>query len=109
MFATTKHGGHLGWFEGFFSPRRWIGKPVYEFFRELEKAGDALPRVAVSSEPAGPGLAKGEGLVDRGDVVVGRKVRMVGSEDVGFELVSRDVEEDEAEKQNITEGVIRGL
>ena len=31
ILATTKKGGHIGWFEGVFKPRRWFLKPVVEF------------------------------------------------------------------------------
>ncbi|BGP38189.1 hypothetical protein JCM10449v2_002118 [Rhodotorula kratochvilovae] len=37
-FATTQHGGHLGWFEGFFRPRRWVAKPAVEFLRAVHEA-----------------------------------------------------------------------
>ncbi|KAI8596647.1 Alpha/Beta hydrolase protein [Dissophora ornata] len=31
LLATTAHGGHLGWFEGFIFPTRWCTKPLAEF------------------------------------------------------------------------------
>ncbi|KAF9993508.1 hypothetical protein BGZ80_002293 [Entomortierella chlamydospora] len=31
LLATTSHGGHLGWFQGFFSQDRWCTKPLEEF------------------------------------------------------------------------------
>ncbi|KAG0298651.1 hypothetical protein BGZ98_000128 [Dissophora globulifera] len=31
LLATTAHGGHLGWFQGFFSQTRWCTKPLAEF------------------------------------------------------------------------------
>ncbi|KAF9426930.1 hypothetical protein BGZ94_005782 [Podila epigama] len=31
LLATTTHGGHLGWFEGFWSQERWCTKPLSEF------------------------------------------------------------------------------
>ena len=37
VLANTLHGGHLGWFnfEGFSIKKRWIRKPVAEFFNAL--------------------------------------------------------------------------
>ncbi|KAJ3064861.1 hypothetical protein HDU98_011769 [Podochytrium sp. JEL0797] len=35
ILATTNRGGHLGWFEGVFSPKRWFPKPVMEFVEVL--------------------------------------------------------------------------
>ncbi|KAG9297870.1 hypothetical protein G9A89_000209 [Geosiphon pyriformis] len=31
ILATTSHGGHLGWFTGFWRPTRWCIKPLTEF------------------------------------------------------------------------------
>ncbi|KAF9199957.1 hypothetical protein BGZ49_009876 [Haplosporangium sp. Z 27] len=31
ILATTSRGGHLGWFQGFFSQDRWCTKPLEEF------------------------------------------------------------------------------
>ncbi|KAF9922385.1 hypothetical protein FBU30_007477 [Linnemannia zychae] len=31
LLATTARGGHLGWFEGFWSQKRWCTKPLAEF------------------------------------------------------------------------------
>ncbi|KAI1294368.1 hypothetical protein EDD11_008136 [Mortierella claussenii] len=31
LLATTARGGHLGWFQGFFSQERWCTKPLAEF------------------------------------------------------------------------------
>ncbi|KAF9107426.1 hypothetical protein BGX27_008763 [Mortierella sp. AM989] len=31
LLATTSRGGHLGWFQGFFSQDRWCTKPLEEF------------------------------------------------------------------------------
>ncbi|KAF9434208.1 hypothetical protein BGZ76_008377 [Entomortierella beljakovae] len=31
LLATTSRGGHLGWFQGFFSQDRWSTKPLEEF------------------------------------------------------------------------------
>lgn len=38
IFATTQHGGHLGWHSGFFRVRRWVAKPVVEFLKALHEA-----------------------------------------------------------------------
>ncbi|KAG0198652.1 hypothetical protein BGX28_007904 [Mortierella sp. GBA30] len=31
LLATTAQGGHLGWFEGFWRPKRWCTRPLAEF------------------------------------------------------------------------------
>ncbi|KAI8801210.1 Alpha/Beta hydrolase protein [Cladochytrium replicatum] len=33
VLAVTRMGGHLGWFQGWFSPRRWYQRPVAEFIQ----------------------------------------------------------------------------
>ncbi|KAH7047107.1 Alpha/Beta hydrolase protein [Linnemannia elongata] len=38
LLATTARGGHLGWFEGFFSQKRWCTKPLAEFCIALFEA-----------------------------------------------------------------------
>ncbi|KAJ3281884.1 hypothetical protein HDU79_010430 [Rhizoclosmatium sp. JEL0117] len=35
ILATTRNGGHLGWFEGIFFPKRWFPTPVMEFVNAL--------------------------------------------------------------------------
>ncbi|KAJ2961459.1 hypothetical protein NQZ79_g3277 [Umbelopsis isabellina] len=40
VLATTQHGGHLGWFEGIWSPTRWIVKPLAEFIVAMFEAYD---------------------------------------------------------------------
>lgn len=40
VLATTQHGGHLGWFEGNWSPTRWIVKPLAEFIVAMFEAYD---------------------------------------------------------------------
>ncbi|KAI8584065.1 hypothetical protein K450DRAFT_221313 [Umbelopsis ramanniana AG] len=40
VLATTQHGGHLGWFEGNWSPTRWIVKPLTEFIVAMFEAYD---------------------------------------------------------------------
>ncbi|KAF9141485.1 hypothetical protein BGX30_004703 [Mortierella sp. GBA39] len=48
LLATTARGGHLGWFEGFFSQRRWCTKPLVEFCIALFEAD----RRSVSRTPS---------------------------------------------------------
>ncbi|KAJ3064862.1 hypothetical protein HDU98_011770 [Podochytrium sp. JEL0797] len=43
VLAVTRRGGHLGWFEGVWSPRRWYPKPVLEFAEMICKARADLP------------------------------------------------------------------
>lgn len=31
LLATTAQGGHLGWYEGFWRPKRWCTRPLAEF------------------------------------------------------------------------------
>ncbi|KAG0378661.1 hypothetical protein BGX24_003186 [Mortierella sp. AD032] len=38
LLATTARGGHLGWFEGFWSQERWCTKPLAEFCIALFEA-----------------------------------------------------------------------
>lgn len=40
VLATTQHGGHLGWFEGIWSPTRWVVKPLAEFIVAMFEAYD---------------------------------------------------------------------
>lgn len=35
VLATTKGGGHLGWWQGYRRPTRWLQKPVVEFTKAL--------------------------------------------------------------------------
>jgi len=48
LLATTEHGGHLGWFEGFWSQERWCTQPLAEFCMALFNA-DTRP---VSETPS---------------------------------------------------------
>ncbi|KAI8918215.1 Alpha/Beta hydrolase protein [Powellomyces hirtus] len=43
LMATTKHGGHIGWYEGALNPRRWIPKPLGEFLGAIIQAHCSLP------------------------------------------------------------------
>jgi hypothetical protein len=99
IFATTNHGGHLGWFSGFFRPRRWISTPVVEFLRELEKADPGTKRLARETVPK-----RAEG---RRPEVGDGMVRLLGMPEVGFQLVkeeAHDVADADAEV-----GMTRGL
>ncbi|KAI8979669.1 Alpha/Beta hydrolase protein [Mycotypha africana] len=40
VLATTDRGGHIGWFEGFRYPTRWVIKPLAEFIVAMFKAHD---------------------------------------------------------------------
>ena len=98
IFATTKHGGHLGWFEGFFRPRRWISKPVIEFIRAIHEA-DPSPRVARYET-----MPKQQ---DGKRPQVGDEMVMVeGKPKVGFKLLKEEKHEVEGED---VEGLTRGL
>ncbi|KAJ3048639.1 hypothetical protein HK097_010359, partial [Rhizophlyctis rosea] len=43
ILATTKGGGHLGWFEGMWPRRRWAASVVGEFATVVVEAGLSLP------------------------------------------------------------------
>ncbi|KNZ51441.1 hypothetical protein VP01_3953g2 [Puccinia sorghi] len=38
VVLISKHGGHLGWFEGFWKPRRMIHRPIIEWLRAMNQA-----------------------------------------------------------------------
>ncbi|CEP17279.1 hypothetical protein [Parasitella parasitica] len=40
ILAATKYGGHLGWFEYFYRPCRWVDKPISEFVVAMFQAND---------------------------------------------------------------------
>lgn len=98
VFATTEHGGHLGWFQGVFRPRRWISQPVCEFLRELERA-DPSPRKHRETRLA----QKDDKLPQMGDEMV----VVVGSEHVGFMEVAEGVVESGGPAED--DGLIKGL
>ncbi|KAJ3097812.1 hypothetical protein HDU97_004548 [Phlyctochytrium planicorne] len=43
VIATTRRGGHIGWFEGWIFPTRWFQKPVVEFLVRILEAYESLP------------------------------------------------------------------
>ncbi|SAM03354.1 hypothetical protein [Absidia glauca] len=40
VLATTPYGGHIGWFEHFQRPSRWMNKPLVEFITAIFQAHD---------------------------------------------------------------------
>ncbi|KAI8147451.1 Alpha/Beta hydrolase protein [Fennellomyces sp. T-0311] len=48
ILATTDYGGHIGWFEHFRHPTRWVVKPLAEFIVAMFEAHDTrqLPKEA---------------------------------------------------------------
>ncbi|ORY79708.1 putative lipid metabolism-related protein [Leucosporidium creatinivorum] len=98
IFAETKHGGHLGWFQGFFRPRRWISTPVLEFLRALEEA-DGEKRASYETVPP-----RKEG---RAPYVGDEMVLLKGKPEVGFKLIKEEIHNEAAEAA--AEGMTRGL
>ncbi|KAJ3348248.1 hypothetical protein HDU83_001435 [Entophlyctis luteolus] len=43
ILATTRVGGHIGWFEGTFFPKRWFPEPVMEFVKVMLDSYQSLP------------------------------------------------------------------
>ncbi|GAA6060967.1 hypothetical protein JCM10212_006549 [Sporobolomyces blumeae] len=81
-FVTTKHGGHLGWFSGFFRPRRWVVHPVVEWLSALHEA-DPSPRQARATIPA-----RSQG---RAPEIGDEMVVVKGIEGVGFQRAGEEV------------------
>ncbi|KAL8284268.1 hypothetical protein RQP46_005017 [Phenoliferia psychrophenolica] len=98
VFATTEHGGHLGWWSGLFRPRRWVSKPVCEFLREVERA-DPSPRKHAETKPA----QRDGKIPEIGDEMV----TVVGREDVGFAEVATGAVESSGPQAD--DGLIKGL
>ncbi|GAA5835765.1 hypothetical protein JCM9279_004641 [Rhodotorula babjevae] len=97
-FATTSHGGHLGWFEGLFRPRRWVAKPVVEYLRAVHEA-NPVRRPARETIPAW----RDDKRADLGDDMVVLK----DNAEVGFQRVK--VEGHSATGGEAVEGVTQGL
>ncbi|KAJ3130790.1 hypothetical protein HK100_007480 [Physocladia obscura] len=43
LLATTRGGGHIGWFQGMFFPKRWFPEPVMQFAKAMIDAHTSLP------------------------------------------------------------------
>lgn len=97
-FATTAHGGHLGWFEGLFRPRRWVAKPVVEYLRAVHEA-NPVRRPARDTVPAWS--------EDRRAEVGDEMVVLKDDSEVGFQRVK--VEGHTASGGEAVEGVTQGL
>jgi len=54
MVLISKHGGHLGWFEGFWKPRRMIHRPIIEWLRAMNQA--IQPALDARSQEAVPSV-----------------------------------------------------
>lgn len=90
VFVLTRHGGHLGWFRGWFRARRWIAEPVVEFLRALH-AANPTPRRPRPTVP--PRSADGSRRPEIGDDMV----TLEGRPDIGFQRIG-------AEKHNARGG-----
>lgn len=99
VFATTKHGGHLGWFQGLFRPRRWISTPIVEFLRALEEADPEKRTVAWETTP--------KRIAGRAPKVGDEMVLLDGTPDVGFKLLKEEIHNEAASAP--VEGLTKGL
>ncbi|KAF9317753.1 hypothetical protein BG003_000361 [Podila horticola] len=52
LLATTSRGGHLGWFEGFWSQERWCTRPLAEFCIAMFEADSRPVSLTPSMKPA---------------------------------------------------------
>ncbi|KAI9256846.1 Alpha/Beta hydrolase protein [Helicostylum pulchrum] len=52
VLATTKYGGHIGWFEHNAYPTRWMAKPLTEFIVAMFQAFDVRENQGDKLEPA---------------------------------------------------------
>ncbi|KWU46340.1 putative lipid metabolism-related protein [Rhodotorula sp. JG-1b] len=84
VFAFTQHGGHLGWFEGLFRPRRWIAKPVVEFLKALHEANPTPRRHAAVQKTVPPREA------DRRPEIGDEMVTLEGRPEIGFKRVGAE-------------------
>ncbi|GAA5913124.1 hypothetical protein JCM6882_005794 [Rhodosporidiobolus microsporus] len=100
IFATTRHGGHLGWHEGFFRVRRWVAKPVVEFLKALH---EATPQVRRARETV-PKRVEGGRRPQIGDEMV----YMKGREDlIGFRRLGEEAHNAKGGEQ--VDGLTQGL
>lgn len=112
-FGLTVHGGHLGWFEGFFRPRRWIAKPVVEFLRathaEAQAAAEAAGKVggAAHARPVRETVPPRDPTGRRRPQVGDEMVRLRGRDDIGFQRVR--AEEQGAAGGEAVDGLTQGL
>ncbi|KAI9029738.1 Alpha/Beta hydrolase protein [Phycomyces nitens] len=51
VLATTENGGHIGWFEHYLYPSRWVVKPLAEFFVAIAEAYDTRESLPNSLSP----------------------------------------------------------
>jgi hypothetical protein len=92
-FATTKGGGHLGWFSGtfaFLTKRRWVVKPIVEFLLAVHAEGPAPKKNKAVKQAKEPKLGD-EMVVDPEDSDCGFKEvgqdSLLGGDDAGEESV----------------------
>lgn len=52
LLATTSHGGHLGWFQGFWSPNRWCTQVLAEYCIAMFEADCRTVSQTPSNKPA---------------------------------------------------------
>ncbi|BGP23024.1 hypothetical protein JCM10295v2_001917 [Rhodotorula toruloides] len=100
IFCLTKHGGHLGWFEGFSRPRRWVSKPVVEFLKAVHEA-NSQKRQMRETVPAR--TARRPQVGDEMVVLKGRE--QVGFKRVGVEDHQANGDEAEDGANKLTQGL----
>ncbi|GAA6037019.1 hypothetical protein JCM8097_005511 [Rhodosporidiobolus ruineniae] len=102
IFATTQHGGHLGWHEGFFRPRRWVAKPVVEFLRALHEANPQKRRARETVPPV-PADGRRPQIGDEMVVLKGRE------EEIGFRRLRAEEHKALGGESVDSDGMTQGL
>lgn len=100
--------GLLGWWQGFFRPRRWNSQPCLEWLTQIQLA-NPFPRAHLPTSPAA--LLKANGSANGTAKVMEGMVLVDGKENVGFRVVSEGAEvgRDGEEEGTGEGGLIQGL
>lgn len=104
VFASVRNGGHLGYFEGAFRPRRWVSRPILQWLAAIHDA-DPTPRMPYPTTPLRVAGARAPQIGDEMVCMKGREDR------VGFRLVAEEEvlatvnADDEAAQPALTQGL----